>query len=70
MVYVKIKKWGNSLGITLPVSIIRNKKIAENEIIEIEIKKKNEPLKRLFGTLSRKISTQKLKDEIREGWEE
>ena len=70
MVYVKIKKWGNSLGITLPVNIIRNKKIAENEIIEIEIKKKNEPLKRLFGTLSRKISTQKLKDEIREGWEE
>lgn len=70
MVYVKIKKWGNSLGITLPVNIIRNKKIAENEIIEIEIKKKSEPLKKLFGTLSRKISTQKIKDEIREGWEE
>ncbi len=70
MVYVKIKKWGNSLGITLPVNIIRNKKIAENEIIEIEIKKKTEPLKKLFGTLSRKISTQNIKDEIREGWEE
>ncbi|MDD5473320.1 MAG: hypothetical protein PHU34_04125 [Candidatus Methanoperedens sp.] len=70
MVYVKIKKWGNSLGITLPVNIIRNKKIAENEIIEIEIKKKTESLKKLFGTLSRKISTQKIKDEIREGWEE
>ncbi|MCZ7392036.1 MAG: hypothetical protein ABOK23_10165 [Candidatus Methanoperedens sp.] len=70
MVYVKIKKWGNSLGITLPVDIIRNKEIVENEIIEIEIKKKNEPLKRLFGTLSRKITAQKLKEEIRTGWEE
>ncbi len=70
MVYVKIKKWGNSFGITLPVDIIKNKGIVENEIIEIEIKKKNEPLKRLFGTLSRKISSQKIKDEIRAGWEE
>lgn len=70
MVYVKIKKWGNSLGITLPVEIIRNKRIVENEIVEIEIKKKNEPLKKLFGTLSRKMPTQKLKDEIRAGWEE
>ena len=70
MVYVKIKKWGNSLGIILPNDIIKNKSIVESEIIEIEIKKKNEPLKKLFRTLSRKIPTQKIKDEIREGWEE
>ncbi len=70
MVYAKIKKWGNSLGIILPNEIIKSKAIVENEIIEIEIKKKNEPLKKLFGTLIRKISTQKIKDEIREGWEE
>ncbi len=70
MVYVKIKKWGNSLGITLPVDIVRNTGVAENEIIEIEIRKKNEPLKKLFGTLSRKIPAQQLKDEIRAGWDE
>ncbi|HEY9246488.1 MAG TPA: hypothetical protein VIO11_06545 [Candidatus Methanoperedens sp.] len=45
MVYVKIKKWGNSFVIALP-------------------------LKRLFGTLNRKMSAQKIKDEIRAGWEE
>jgi antitoxin component of MazEF toxin-antitoxin module len=70
MVYVKVKKWGNSLGITLPVDIVRNTGVVENEIIEIEIRKKNEPLKKLFGTLSRKIPAQQLKDEIRAGWEE
>ena len=70
MVYAKIKKWGNSLGIILPNEIIKSKGIVENEIIEIEIKKKNEPLKKLFGSLIRKISTQKIKDEIKEGWEE
>lgn len=70
MVYVKIKKWGNSLGITLPVDIVRNTGVVENEIIEIEIRKKNEPLKKLFGTLSRKIPAQQLKDEIRAGWDE
>lgn len=70
MVYVKIKKWGNSLGITLPIDILKNKGIVENEIIEIEIRKKNEPLKKLFGTLSRKIPAQQFKDEIRAGWEE
>jgi len=70
MVYARIKKWGNSLGIILPNEIIKGKGIVENEIIEIEIKKKNEPIKRLFGTLTRKISTQRIKDEIREGWEE
>ena len=70
MVYVKIKKWGNSLGITLPVDIVRDTGVVENEIIEIEIRKKNEPLKKLFGTLSRKIPAQQLKDEIRAGWDE
>ena len=70
MVYAKIKKWGNSLGIILPNEIIKSKGIVENEIIEIEIKKKNEPLKKLFGSLIRKISTQIIKDEIKEGWEE
>jgi antitoxin component of MazEF toxin-antitoxin module len=49
MVYVKIKKWGNSFGITLPVDIIKNKGIVENEIIEIEILKKMSHLRDYSG---------------------
>jgi len=68
MVYATIKKWGNSYGILLPAEFVRSRKLSENEVVEIEIRKRNLTLKELFGTLKSKKSIQKMKDEIREGW--
>ena len=70
MVYVTIKKLGNSLGVLLPVEYIRRNRLSENEVVEIEIQRKNMTIKELYGTLKRKKSGQQIKDELRAGWGE
>jgi antitoxin component of MazEF toxin-antitoxin module len=70
MVYAKIKKLGNSYGIILPKNLVREKGFIENEVVDVMIKKKNESLRRLFGTLKQSRSIQEIKDELRAGWDE
>ena len=65
---VTVKRWGNSMGIIIPKEIIKEKKIREKEKIIVEIMKKAD-LSDIFGTLPRRMSAQKLKDEARKGWE-
>lgn len=61
------RKWGNSLGITLPKEVVEEENIKENEKITILILKKRDTLKRTFGMLKGKMkkSTQKIKDELK-----
>lgn len=67
---VKIKKWGNSMGVILPKELISNKNLKEDQTIIIEIVKKAN-LSHLFGSLKSKknISGQEFKETAREGWE-
>ncbi len=63
------KKWGSSLGIIIPKEIVMKEHISEHDKIVVEIKKKRLVLD-LFGSISGwKTPTQKIKDEMREGWE-
>ena len=63
------KKWGSSIGIILPKSIIEANRIREHDEIVIEIKKKT-LAGEMFGKFPRlsKKSGQELKDEARRGW--
>ncbi len=70
MVNAIIKKWGNSYGVILPVRVVREKNLTENDIIEIQIKRKIKDIKSLFGTLKLDKSTQMIKDEMRDGWDD
>jgi antitoxin component of MazEF toxin-antitoxin module len=64
----KPRKWGNSLAIILPKVLVESNDIRENEEITIEIKEKP-TAESIFGILPTwKKSTQKIKDEMREGW--
>jgi len=67
-VVVTARKWGNSIGITLPKEMVEKEKIRENDKIVVEIKKVSS-LKALFGTMKSKKSTQQIKDEMRKGWD-
>jgi antitoxin component of MazEF toxin-antitoxin module len=68
LVNAVVKKWGNSYGVILPVKIVREKDLSENDIIEIRIKKKIRNIEALYGSLKLDRSTQKIKDELRDGW--
>ena len=67
-VEVKIKKWGNSMGILLPRAIIEKENLNENDEIIINVVKKAD-LRKIFGSIRhRKLSGQDAKDMMRLGW--
>lgn len=65
------KKWGNSLGITIPADIIKEEKIKPNEKVNVLIFKDSKKIFRsVFGTMKLKMPTQKAMEEIDEGYDE
>lgn len=65
------KKWGNSLGITIPSEIIKEENIKPRDKITVLVfKDYSKKLKKMFGTLKLKKSTQKVMEEIDEGYDE
>ena len=59
------KKWGNSMGVTLPKEVVKRAHLKEHERIRILILKQDTTLKNLFGMVKSKKSGQQIKDEIR-----
>lgn len=61
------RKWGNSIGITLPREIVEKEHLKEDEKITILVLKQRPSLKETFGLLKGKWtkSAQQIKDEIR-----
>ncbi len=69
-VVCKPRRWGNSLGITIPKEIIDKEKIKEGEEVIVNVRKKKTNLSELFGMLKdTKIDAQKMKDESRKIWD-
>jgi len=66
MIAAKTRKWGNSLGIIIPKEEVENLKLRENQTVIVEITKKENPLKELFGFGKLKKPTEELLKEIRE----
>ena len=64
-VEVITRKWGNSIGVTLPKEIVEKEKIQPNEKITIDVHKKN-PLKvmDIFGKLKLKKPVKQLMRDI------
>ncbi|HLC57903.1 MAG TPA: hypothetical protein VJH95_04990 [Candidatus Nanoarchaeia archaeon] len=59
-----VQEWGNSLGIRLSKDELKGEEIHFNDEVVVLLKKKENPVKELFGTLKIKESTQKIMREI------
>ncbi|MBN2142056.1 AbrB/MazE/SpoVT family DNA-binding domain-containing protein [Candidatus Woesearchaeota archaeon] len=64
---VKVRKWGNSMGIVLPKEFVKENNIKEGEEIGIAVFRSLDLRK--IPKLKFKESTQKIKDELRKGWD-
>ncbi len=65
-IQVRIRKWGNSFGVVIPMDILKRKNLNEGEEVIIEVKRK-ESMNKIFGSLSDwKIDSQEFKNKIRE----
>ena len=64
-IIVKTKKWGNSIGIVIPRRDVESLKIKPEETVVIEIRKKDNVLKELFGAIKFRKSTEEILREAR-----
>lgn len=65
-VRVKLRRWGNSLGVVLPQEILKEVNKNEGDEVTLFLKKEDNDLTNLFGRLKNwKIDSQNFKDEIR-----
>jgi len=61
------RRWGNSLGITLPKEDVDREGIQENDRLKVLVMKNDNTFKETFGLLNGRFkqSTQEIKDELR-----
>ncbi|HLD97236.1 MAG TPA: AbrB/MazE/SpoVT family DNA-binding domain-containing protein [Candidatus Nanoarchaeia archaeon] len=67
MLVCTTKKWGNSVGIRIPKKVAEALDLKEEQEIIVEIRKKENPLRELFGALKFDEPTEKILKEIRKG---
>ena len=65
------RKWGNSIAVVIPKELVESQHIHEDEEVTITVERKKPRAGELFGRFPelKKIPTQQLKDEARQGWE-
>ncbi|MBI2085123.1 MAG: AbrB/MazE/SpoVT family DNA-binding domain-containing protein [Candidatus Aenigmarchaeota archaeon] len=63
-----VKKWGSSLGVVIPIEVVKQKGLREGDTVVLEISKKN-TIREIFGSLKHnKLDSQKIKDNLRKEW--
>lgn len=61
-----VKRWGSSLGVVIPMDVVRTINLNEGEEICFEIKRKENVLREMFGIAKdKKINTEEILREIR-----
>ncbi|MFH1316690.1 MAG: AbrB/MazE/SpoVT family DNA-binding domain-containing protein [Candidatus Woesearchaeota archaeon] len=63
------KHWGNSIGVTIPREIVKKNGIVPKKKVMLLVLREDNTLEKMFGSLPRKKSTQKIMDEIDEGYD-
>ena len=62
------KRWGNSLGVIIPKSLVAEENIVENEKVFLDIKRKPQA-REFFGLLVDWAKpTDRIKQEMKKGW--
>ncbi len=69
VIEVKTKKWGNSIGVVIPIEAVERLNLKPEEEIIIEIEKKNNILKEMFGKAKFKKSSKKMVGDFRKDFE-
>lgn len=65
---LKVRKIGNSYGVIFPKEMVNEKKLKENEVVLVNVAKRAD-LSKIFGSHKFSETGQKIKDELRKGWD-
>ncbi len=67
----EVREWGRSMGIVIPREAVIQERIKAGDTIKIIFLRKDSPLKKLFGQVKLKRSTEEILKEIdEECWNE
>ena len=66
---LKTKRWGNSIATIIPESVVKETGIKPGNTIRMLIPTKKINLKKDFGSMKFKKTTDKLMREVDEGWD-
>lgn len=69
IIKTKMKKWGNSLGVVIPAESVDSLGLRPEEEITIEISRKGNVLKELFGAVKLKRPTKEVVHDARKDLE-
>ena len=69
-VIVKLKRWGNSLGLIVPAQAVREHGLREGDLVDVELKGRAATLESLSGTVHLHTTLDRLMREIKEGWDD
>ena len=64
----RLRRWGNSLGVTVPKELVRREGLREGEEVEVQVRRVSD-IRALRGKFPIK-DLQKAKEEMRKGWGE
>ncbi len=67
-VRTRVRRWGNSFGVTIPKDVAEGMHIHEDEEVIIEVKK-TFSIKDAFGSLKPKRSVEEIMKEVDKGWD-
>lgn len=68
IVETKLRKWGNSFGVVIPIDVVEKEGMKEDQQIRIiVVKDSREAFRKTFGMLKGRLrkSSQQMKDELR-----
>lgn len=68
VVETKLRKWGNSFGVVIPMDVVEKEGMKEDENVRIiVVKNSREAFRKTFGMLKGRLrkSSQQMKDELR-----
>lgn len=67
----RLRRWGRSFGVVIPMDKIKKENFSENDRIKIVISKKKNPLRETFGIMKFKRPIDEiLKEGDKESWDE
>ena len=64
----RLRRWGNSLGVTVPKELVRREGLREGEEVEVQVRRLTN-IRALRGKFPIK-DLQRAKEEMRKGWDE
>jgi len=65
VIQTKTKRWGNSIGIIIPSETVEKLNIKPEDEVVIEIEKKGNVLREMFGTMKSKKTARQIVNETR-----